>query len=616
MDTNEIKNDPILKRKMSFTEWMKKQWKPIVSVVVLILVLIGGYLIVAGTGAPKFGKIESVQGGFKEPGLALSWYLNNVLIENFLGVPAILLGTLSFVGYLILKRGFVDSLIGSLKTIIGVLLLSIGSSALTGIASPLFTGIKNVLNSNGASNGVSVIPIDPYLGWSSSLNFLEKGLKGEGYVSWVSYALLIGFAFNLILVACKRFTNCHSVMTTGHIMFQQSAVVVPFVYILFFRNSALVNDQISSSVQAGTIIFSGIFVGTYWSVGTTATIKPTNEITENANFAIGHQQMLGISLAYRLGKFFKFTKGEVVSAENKKMSKKFRIFEDNIFVQSIIIMILFLVLAFILQFAGSGDNKFENIVSSNATWWPKGQIGSFWLIQAIMGSLMAVASILAIVTGVRMFVTELQQSFQGISEKLIPGSVVAVDIAAVYGFSPNSVTYGFISGTIAQFIGVGITIGLSAIPSLDMVVPIPLFITLFFNSGAIGVYANVKGGWKASIVLPAIYGFIEIIVISFALGQLSLAVAKGIDNNTILSESSPISSGYIGMSDWNLFFGFPLIFASMNPIAAYIIMPIEIIAMLVLVQFVDTGLPKEKKTFLVNYIQKHSKKYNSQLNQK
>nr|WP_308435954.1 PTS transporter subunit IIC [Mycoplasmopsis bovis] len=30
-----------------------------------------------------------------------------------------------------------------------------------------------------------------------------------------------------------------------------------------------------------------------------------------------------------------------------------------------------------------------------------------------------------------------------------------------YGFSPNSVTFGFISGTVAQFIGVAVVIGLS-----------------------------------------------------------------------------------------------------------------------------------------------------------
>ncbi|SYV91798.1 Ascorbate-specific PTS system EIIC component, partial [Mesomycoplasma hyorhinis] len=95
-----------------------------------------------------------------------------------------------------------------------------------------------------------------------------------------------------------------------------------------------------------------------------------------------------------------------------------------------------------------------------------------------------------------MFITELQQSFHGISEKIIPGAVVAVDVAATYGFSINSVTYGFVSGVIGQFIAVGIMIGISAIPGNTYSnIAIPLFITLFFNSGSLGIYANASGGW-------------------------------------------------------------------------------------------------------------------------
>ncbi|MCF0218133.1 MAG: PTS ascorbate transporter subunit IIC [Malacoplasma sp.] len=590
--------------------FFKRHWKPIVVILSIIVVFVIGYLIVAGTGAPSFTKnanltYGAVAGNFAQPLDALSWYFNVVLIDNFLGVPAILLGVLSFVGYLVLKRGFVDSFIGAIKTAIGVLLLNIGSTFLSGVVSPIFTGIKSVF-------GLQVVSLDPYIGWSSGLTFLQS-FSNNNYVSWVSYALLIGFAFNLVMVGLRRWTNCHAVMTTGHIMFQQSAVVVPFVYLLFFSTAPLLNggSDASASATAATVVFSGIFLGTYWSVGTTSTIKPTNIITENANFAIGHQQVLGISLAYRLGKFFSFTKKgqEIVSAENRKMSKRFRIFEDNIFVQSLLILILFLILAIILQAAGQPGNKFTDVVAGASTYWAVSALGTFWVVQIFMGALLVVASILALSAGVRMFVTELQQAFQGISEKVIPGSVVAVDIAAVYGFSPNAVTYGFLSGVIGQFIAVGITLGLSQIPGSPNVVVVPLFITLFFNSGAIGVYANVKGGWKAAIVLPAIFGFIEIIIISFALGQVQNAFTNAMNNGAVIASAiSPINTGYNGMVDWNLFFGFPLIFAAMSPIAAYIILPIEVVALLVMVQFVDTNMPNHQPTKFSQKMMQHFKK--------
>lgn len=598
MNENVVVNDNNKEKKKKWQ--FKDHWKSIVTWTAIVLLIIVGYLIVAGAGAPAFSKngagsntipYPAVKGNFTDCANALSWYFNVVLIDNFLGVPAILLGILSFIGYIVLKRGFIDSLIGAIKTAIGVLLLSIGSTALQGIVKPILVGIQNSL-------GTGVIALDPYIGWSSGYGFLNS-FANNTYATWVSYALLIGFAFNLLLVGLKKWTNCQAVMTTGHIMFQQSAVVVPFVYILFFRTFPLINNDVSASSTAGTIIFSGIFLGTYWSVGTTSTIKPTNIITENANFAIGHQQTIGISLAYRLGKYFKFTKkgDEVVSAEKRKMSRKFRIFEDNVFVQSLLIAILFLILAIILQTSGTKGNHFTEITAANSTWWSPGNIGSFWVVQVLMGAFLTVASLLTIITGVRMFVTELQQSFQGISEKVIPGSVVAVDIAAVYGFSPNAVTYGFLSGIIGQFIGVGITIGLSQIPGSNNVIVVPLFITLFFNSGAVGVYANVKGGWKAAIAIPMIVGLIEIIVISFALGQINNAVSQAITLGSVLpTVASPVATGYNGMIDWNLFFGFPLIFAAMDPIAAYVILPIEIVAMLIVIQFVDTDLPHAVKS--------------------
>jgi PTS system ascorbate-specific IIC component len=51
--------------------------------------------------------------------------------------------------------------------------------------------------------------------------------------------------------------------------------------------------------------------------------------------------------------------------------------------------------------------------------------------------------------GVRTFVAELTTSFQGISNKLIKGSVPGVDCAVTFGFgSTNAVTIGFLAGAV------------------------------------------------------------------------------------------------------------------------------------------------------------------------
>ena len=92
--------------------------------------------------------------------------------------------------------------------------------------------------------------------------------------------------------------------------------------------------------------------------------------------------------------------------------------------------------------------------------------------------------------GVRMFVAELTESFQGISNKLLPGSVPAVDCAATYGFGhPNAVTIGFLFGAIGQFIAI---IGLIVFKSPVLI--ISCFVPLFFDYATFAVFANSKGG--------------------------------------------------------------------------------------------------------------------------
>lgn len=231
-----------------------------------------------------------------------------------------------------------------------------------------------------------------------------------------------------------------------------------------------------------------------------------------------------------------------------------KIFEDNIFTQVVILVILFTVLIVVL-FSFSGGEGAESVFIYKGDHYEFSSAFSSWNIfpnafpalNVFAGSLKLVASIIAILTGVRMFVAELQQAFQGISEKIIPGAMVAVDAAATFGFSPTSITLGFISGTIAQYLALTVVFLISLLNSSAVAITIPLFITLFFNSGAVGVFANRSGGWKAAIIVPALIGFVEIIVISFALAQ---AQALTLDASSAIDPSlSPLSKGYIGMSD-------------------------------------------------------------------
>lgn len=517
--------------------------------------------------------------------------IKTVYVSNFLAVTPLLLATIVFVGYMIIGRGVKDSFLGALKTAIGFLLLGIGSGALVSLARPVFEAIRKL------GSSAEIIPLDPYFSLSQSQEFLahiSQNIKsGIDYSSLFTFTLLIVFIVNIIFVATKRWTNTNALMITRHIMLQQSAVVTSVFYVLLFRQIPIVDGELNAGSQAGLVLMSGLFLGIYWASATTATLKPTNLVTQNAGFAVGHQQMLGILTSYKLGRFFGKKED---TAENRKLPSYLKIFEDNVFTQTLIVFVLFVIL-FIIIIQGSktsvlnpnwiGFTQQSGLSSWNANLYS----GANFIFNIIGGALRIVASLLVIITGVRMFITELQQSFHGISEKIIPGAVVAVDVAATYGFSINSVTYGFVSGVIGQFIAVGIMIGISAIPGNTYSnIAIPLFITLFFNSGSLGIYANASGGWKAAAIVPGLIGFLEIIVVSFATKFLSnVAIADGINN--------PVAQGYIGMSDWNLFFGLLIMISAYSVPVAWIFVFVAMVALVVLAQIVDSG-NQSKKTFL------------------
>ncbi|MFL1059488.1 PTS transporter subunit IIC, partial [Mycoplasmopsis synoviae] len=125
---------------------------------------------------------------------------------------------------------------------------------------------------------------------------------------------------------------------------------------------------------------------------------------------------------------------------------------------------------------------------------------------------------------------------------LFPGAVMTVDAAAMYGFSINSVTYGFIPGTIAQYLAVGVLVRLSKASGGVIPIAIPLFITLFFNSGSIGLYANASGGYKAAIIISELFGFFEVLMITFG-----IFVLRGHSETINSSESFQFRTVFLGM---------------------------------------------------------------------
>ncbi|ASU14573.1 hypothetical protein CIB43_00685 [Mesomycoplasma hyopneumoniae] len=107
-----------------------------------------------------------------------------------------------------------------------------------------------------------------------------------------------------------------------------------------------------------------------------------------------------------------------------------------------------------------------------------------------------------------------------------------------------------------------------------------------------GVFANASGGWKASFIVPTIIGFFEIIIISFA-----LKLVQNISGEGIPLAQNPVATGFLGMGDWNLFFGLVLIIGQFHFVVGWIAIIVAILLLILLGQAVDST-NQTKKTWL------------------
>lgn len=385
----------------------------------------------------------------------------DVFFGQFMAQPSLLLGTVSAIGLIALRRPVARVVTGAVKTAVGVLILQFGAGALT-------TTFRPIIFKFSERFGVAGVIIDPYAALPAVMDaFGEK-------MGWVSYTMLIAFVVNLILVALNRWTKMRAVFLTGHIMFLQSALGTWLIYYYFGMG------------QLATVILAGILVGLYWSWGSNLNIKPTQEVTGGAGFTVAHQQHLMNWVASKVAPKIGDPKDSI---DELPLPGWLSMFADNVVAVSLIMIVFFGPLLLLL-----GPERVGEMAG-----------GTHWLIYILLTCLGFAVDVTVILTGVRMFVGELAVSFEGISERVIPGAVVGVDGMAVAPYSPNAVIGGFAVCAIAQIIGVAILVLIRS-----PILIVPGFVPVFFDAAITAVFANRFGGWKAVVVISFFVGLLHI----------------------------------------------------------------------------------------------------------
>ena len=150
----------------------------------------------------------------------------------------------------------------------------------------------------------------------------------------------------------------------------------------------------------------------------------------------------------------------------------------------------------------------------------------FWSLRIAMGF---TAGILILLQGVRMFLGELVPAFKGISDKLVPGAIPALDVPALFGYAPNSLMIGFITSVIGMIIAMVVS------SAVFGVVPLVSIIGAFFTGGVAGILGNATGGRRGAAISGLVYGFLLIFASAFLFTLFDFAAygATGVGHDCI-----------------------------------------------------------------------------------
>ena len=386
-------------------------------------------------------------------------------VISILKNPAFVLGIIAFIGLLSLKRSFSDCIKGTVKTILGFLILQVGAGAIVGALIPFSTLFTAAFGFTGivAEDNSLVAAVQQFLGIETAL------------------IMLFSFIINILLA---KFTKWKYIFLTGHMMFS------------FAGTMAILFDQMGFS-RIQIIIFGSIIQGISMVLFPAISQPMVRKVTGNDNVAFG---FWGSSLVTFCGYLGGLVGNKEQSSEDVKVSNKLDFLKDMGVLMSIVMVCVYLITSI---FAGK-----ENLIEITG----ESSVVSF----SLMTALNFVAGILVLLQGVRMFLGEIVPAFKGFSDKIVPGAKPALDVPIFYSYAPIAVTIGFLS---AMAGGILVTFISKFLP----VTVLPSVIGLFFMGGAAGVFGNTTGGRRGAVVSGFLLGFLFSLIIALAYPLLDLS---------------------------------------------------------------------------------------------
>lgn len=383
--------------------------------------------------------------------------IGNFIIFQILDQAPIFLGIITLVGMLLQKAKGSEVFEGVVKTIVGMLILSAGANLISGTITPVMQLLNNVVGVNG------VMP----------MNEAAFGIAMAQISETAVSIFVLGFLIHLALVYIIPKKGMKNVYLTAHMM----------LYLSIFL--ALTINDVLGLEGAPLIVVCAVMAALYWTF-TPAIPRTLGKKYFGEDFTLGHAQQFGTLIGALCGKIFS-KHAEDEDADNITLPGGLYLFQDVTLALSLIMPILFVIIGLVV-----GEEQVETLSGTQN-----------WIMFLIMQGFEFAAGVAVMLYGVRMFLNSIIPAFKGISEKLIPNSIPALDCPVLYPYSPSGAMFGFLGS-----IPAGIIVCLLSVALGSSVVVFPSPVILFFDGCTVGVFGNKYGGWKGALLGGFVSSFI------------------------------------------------------------------------------------------------------------
>ncbi len=377
-------------------------------------------------------------------------------LQSILTKPAWIMGLFAFVGLVALKRPAHKVMTGTLKPILGYIMLSAGAQVVQDNLGYLGTFIQTGFHITGVvpNNEVIVSMAQSILGVQTML------------------ILILGYVVNIIVA---RFTKFKYIFLTGHHSMFMACLL-----------SAVLQASGFEGVQL--VVVGGMFLGLVSAILPAIGQRFTEKVTDGDEIAMGHFGSLAYYTSALVGSIFK-KEAEEESTENIEVPEQWSFLRDTTISTALTMAFFYLISAIAAYLAN------PSVVVEAAK-------GDNFLVFTLNSALAFAVGVTIVYSGVRMILADLLPAFQGIADKLIPGAIPAVDCAVFFPYAPTAVIVGFV----ASFIG-GV-VGMLAVGALMGVFIIPGMVPHFFCGATAGIFGNATGGRKGAALGAFVNGLL------------------------------------------------------------------------------------------------------------